>query len=66
MAEKELATQELEETMAEKEDTETAEAKEQLKTDIKEKPGPNNPEAASEFVTEVNKAADKFTEIIHS
>ena len=66
MAEKELATQELEETRAEKEDTKTDEAKDQLKTDIKKKPGPNNPEAASEFMIEINKAADKFTEIIHS
>ena len=63
---KKLASQELEETMAEKEDTKTTEAKDQPKTDIKKKPGPNNLEAASAFMIKVNKAADKFTEIIYA
>ena len=58
-----MVTQELEETIAENEDTKTAEAKDQLKTDVKKKPGPNNPKTANEFI---NKATNKLTEIIHS
>ena len=32
---------------------------------LKKKPGPNNPKAASEFVTNVNTAINKFAYIIH-
>ena len=33
--------------------------------DTKKKPGPNNPEAATEFVTKVNTMANRFAEIMH-
>ena len=33
--------------------------------DTKKKQGSNNPEAASEFITEVNTMVNKFTEIMH-
>ena len=36
-----------------------------IKEDIKKKPGPNNPEEATRFVQEVDKAVQKFTAIVH-
>ena len=41
---------------------EAAETDEQLK----KKPGHNNPEAASEFIININTAVDKFADVIHS
>ena len=35
-------------------------------TQLKKKPGPNNPEEAEEFVKQINIAVDKFAETIHS
>ena len=35
-----------------------------LKEDIKKKPGPNNPEEATRFVQEVDKAVQKFTDTV--
>ena len=37
----------------------------ELKDEGKKKPGPNNPEEASEFVEQLNKAVDKFAKTIH-
>ena len=56
-------------TVAEKEPN-TKDAKPKL-PDVKDaqpklKPGPNNPEEASEFVSEIKKATGQFTQIIHS
>ena len=39
-------------------DLNTAEADTQH--DMKQKPGPNNPEEASQFVNDINKAANQF------
>ena len=55
--------------MAEKEPT-TKDAKPKP-PDVKDapaklKPGPNNPEEASEFVSKIKKASDQFAQIIHS
>ena len=36
-----------------------------IKEDIKKKPGPNNPEEATRFVQEVDKAVQKFTDTVH-
>ena len=36
-----------------------------LKEDIKKKPGPNNPEEATRFVQEVDKAVKKFADTVH-
>ena len=56
-------------TMAEKEPN-TKEAKPKLPnvkdTQPKLKPGPHNPEQASEFVSKIKEATDQFTQIIHS
>ena len=35
-------------------------------TQLKKRPGPNNPEEAEEFVKQINIAVDKFVETIHS
>ena len=36
-----------------------------IKEDIKKKPGPNNPEEATKFVQEVDKAVQKFMDTVH-
>ena len=36
-----------------------------IKEDIKKKPGPNNPEEATRFVQEVDKAVQKFADTVH-
>ena len=35
-------------------------------TQLKKKPGPNNPQEAEEFIKQVKIAVDKFTEVINS
>ena len=40
-------------------------AEAELKYEGKKKPGPNNPEEASEFMQQLNEAVDKFTDTIH-
>ena len=37
-----------------------------IKEDIKKKPGPNNPEEATRFVQEVDKAVWKFADTVRS
>ena len=44
-------------------DLDTAEA--DMPQDFKKKPGLNNPEEASQFIGDINKAADQFTQTIH-
>ena len=36
-----------------------------IKEDTKKKPDPNNPEEATRFVQEVDKAVQKFTDTVH-
>ena len=57
--------------MAEKEPKTPKDANPKTTQDVKDappklKPGPNNPDEASAFVSEVKKATDQFAQIIHS